>query len=448
MIRRKALKYLRNWRKEQPSKPLMLRGARQVGKSTLAKQLSKDYKQYISLNLEKTKDAKFFQGEDDVKTIFERIVLERNKAYVPGNTLLFIDEIQELPEVIALLRYFFEELPELDVIAAGSLLEFAVSEVPSFPVGRIEQYPIYPVDFEEFLEAMGEEKALDYYKQIPIPNLAHEKLLSLFNRYMIVGGMPEVVADYAVNKSIPRLRKIYSSIWDNYVNDIEKYGSNQSEIKLLRHIVATAPEILDRITFEGFGNSNYKSREVGEAFRKLDKAGLIRLLYPTYSTSLPLQSNYRRKPKIQFLDTGILNYAAGLQGELMGVTDLNTLYKGYLVNHMMIQELISRNERIGFIPPFWTRENANANAEVDMIIKVNNKVVPVEVKSGAKGRLRSLHEFMDRSELNYGVRLLANEFSVEEAKTSKDKKFQLVNMPYYAVGQMQAWLSELAPHIK
>jgi len=112
MIRRKALKYLRNWRKEQPSKPLMLRGARQVGKSTLAKQLSKDYKQYISLNLEKTKDAKFFQGEDDVKTIFERIVLERNKAYVPGNTLLFIDEIQELPEVIALLRYFFEELPE------------------------------------------------------------------------------------------------------------------------------------------------------------------------------------------------------------------------------------------------------------------------------------------------------------------------------------------------
>ena len=336
----------------------------------------------------------------------------------------------------------------MDVIAAGSLLEFAVSEVPSFPVGRIEQYPIYPVDFEEFLEAMGEEKALDYYKQIPIPNLAHEKLLSLFNRYMIVGGMPEVVADYAVNKSIPRLRKIYSSIWHNYVNDIEKYGSNQSEIKLLRHIVATAPEILDRITFEGFGNSNYKSREVGEAFRKLDKAGLIRLLYPTYSTSLPLQSNYRRKPKIQFLDTGILNYAAGLQGELMGVTDLNTLYKGYLVNHMMIQELISRNERIGFIPPFWTRENANANAEVDMIIKVNNKVVPVEVKSGAKGRLRSLHEFMDRSELNYGVRLLANEFSVEEAKTSKDKKFQLVNMPYYAVGQMQAWLSELAPHIK
>lgn len=443
MIKRKAIKYLEKWRGERPSKPMMLRGARQVGKSTLVAQFSEQYQQYISLNLEKGRDARYFEGEDNVKTIIDRIMLDRNLSFLPGETLLFIDEIQERPEVIALLRYFYEELPELDVIAAGSLLEFAVREVPSFPVGRVEQYPIYPIDFEEFLGALGETRALEYYQQIPIPTIAHEKLLSLFNTYMIIGGMPEVVSAYTDGRDLPELRRIYSAIWDNYKNDIEKYGSNSSEQKILRHIVDTAPDIVDRITFEGFGNSNYKSREVGEAFRKLDKAGLIRLLYPTYSTSLPIQSNFRRKPKIQFLDTGIMNYAAGLQGNMIGVRDLNTLYRGYLVNHMMIQELISRNERIGYMPPFWTRENANANAEVDMIIEVNNKLIPVEVKSGAKGRLRSLHEFMDRGEQSYGVRLLANEFSIEDAKTIKGTQFKLVNMPYYAVGQMQEWLASI-----
>ena len=281
MFKRKAYTYLENWRQQRDNKPLVLRGARQVGKSTLVKQFGEEYSQFISLNLEKSKDAAFFRVGDEVKVILEKILLEKNVSFENGETLLFIDEIQEVPEAISLLRYFYEELPELDVIAAGSLLEFTISEVPSFPVGRIEQYPIYPVDFEEFLEATGETSALKYYKQKPLSSIAHDKLLDLFNIYIIIGGMPEVIATYISNgKDIAGLRKVYSSIWDNYVNDIEKYGSNTSERKILRHIIATAPSITDRISFSGFGNTSYKSREVGEAFRKLDKAGLIRLIYP------------------------------------------------------------------------------------------------------------------------------------------------------------------------
>jgi len=221
------------------------------------------------------------------------------------------------------------------------------------------------------------------------------------------------------------------------VNDIEKYGANISERRILRHIVATAPQIRDRITFAGFGNSNYRSREVGEAFRKLDKAGLIRLVYPTSDVLIPLQLNYRRKPKIQFLDTGLLNYASGIQSQMIAIKDMNSLYKGYITNHMMVQELISTSSRLGYIPPFWTRENANANARVDIVIPYKSDLLPIEVKSGAKGRLRSLNEYMDRCHHNIGIRALANTYSEEEGKTTKGKTYQLLNVPYYLMGRIE-----------
>lgn len=443
MFKRKAEKALKNWGKSKENKPLILRGARQVGKSTLVQEFGKDYKQFISLNLERTKDAGFFGGEDNVKLIVEKIFLEKSSEFIPGETLLFIDEIQEVPEVISLLRYFYEDFPELDVIAAGSLLEFSIQDVSSFPVGRIEQFQLFPLDFEEFLEAIDESKALEYYLKVPLPSIAHDKLLELFNSYIIIGGMPEVVSTYVKNgKDLTSLQNVYSSIWDNYVNDIEKYGKNQSERKILRHIIATAPAVRDRISFEGFGNSSYKSRDVGEAFRKLDKAGLIRLIYPTSDTSIPLTPNFKRKPKIQFLDTGLLNYASGIQASLLGVMDLNSLYRGYITNHMMVQELIARSERLGYVPVFWTREKANSNAEVDILLQFKTKLIPIEVKSGAKGRLRSLHEYLDRCDHDEGIRLLANQFLIEEGVTRLGKVFKLFNIPYYAVGRIRELMKE------
>jgi len=388
MYNRKAMAKLLEWKARKDSKPLVLRGARQVGKTTLAHALGQKYENYIHLNLEKEKDAQFFREGDEVKTILQKIQLDRNISSEANGTLLFIDEIQEVPQAISLLRYFYEELRDLDVLAAGSLLEFALADVSSFPVGRVEQMMIYPMNFEEFLEAQKEQVALEYYTTVPLDPIAHDKLLALFNEYILVGGMPEVVATYIKNdKDINSLRAVYSSIWDNYANDIEKYGANNSERRILRHLISTAPQVRDRITFQGFGNSNYRSREVGEAFRKLDKAGLIRLIYPTSEVEPPLKLIYRRKPKIQFLDTGLLNYASSIQTEMIGIKDMNTLYRGYITNHMVIQELIATSDRFGYLPPFWTREKANANAEVDIVIRYGNRLIPVEVKSGKKGRL-------------------------------------------------------------
>lgn len=442
MFARKIHHKLLNWKNKANRKPLILRGARQVGKSTLAHNLGKEYKHYIHLNLEKHKDAEYFRAYgDDVQSIIEAILLENNIPFELEKTLLFIDEIQEEPKAIALLRYFYEELPDLHVISAGSLLEFALSEVSSFPVGRVEQLAIHPMDFEEFLMALGEDRALEYYCQMPIPEVSYNKLFELFHQYIMVGGMPEIVQTYVEHKrSLSSLTNTYSSIWDVYKDDIEKYGTTRKDKTILRHIINTAPSIRDRITFAGFGNSQYTSRDIAEGVQKLHKAGIVKLIYPTNDTALPLTPNLRRKPKIQFLDTGLLNYAAGLHSQMLNTRDFNTLYKGYITNHIVLQELIAQSDIVSFIPTFWTRENANSNAEVDVLYAHQFKAIPIEIKSGASGRLRSLHEFIDRADHTLAIRLLANHHSFEQIQTRTKKKYTLVNLPYFCIGRISEWL--------
>ena len=437
MIYRKIFKSLLTWKSKITKKPIVLRGARQVGKSTIARELGKHYSQYIELNLEKYNDAQLFDASASVQTTFEKILLDKNIEFIPNETLLFIDEIQEVPHAISLLRYFYEEMPELDVIAAGSLLDFVINDVPSFPVGRVEQIPVYPLDFEEFMEGLHETVALKYYREQPTSMVAYDKLMSLYHEYLTVGGMPEVVSSYIQNaRKTSSLSAVYGSIWDTYIRDIEKYGKNQSEKKILRHIIANVPYIRDRITLNGFGNSSYKSKEIKEALRKLDYAGIVRTIYPTNDTSPPARPNIRRKPKLQLLDTGLLNYAAGIQSTLIGIKDFNSLYKGYITNHMIIQELMASSIRIDYRPMFWTRENANSNAEVDLVINYKNLLIPIEIKSGAKGRLRSLHEYMDRTNHRYAVRLLANTHNIEELTSSKGKTYTLINLPYFSIGRL------------
>jgi len=443
MLKRKTLQTLFDWKAQDQKKPLIIRGARQVGKSTLVTELGNSYKNFVMLNLERSAHAKFFtEYVDDVKQIINAIELEFNVDLLKGDALLFIDEIQEVPLAISLLRYFHEDTTSLDVIAAGSLLEFALEDVQSFPVGRVQQIPLYPLDFEEFLTALNEDKALALYNTIPMPEYAHPKLFMLFQEYTLIGGMPEIVSAYVNNgKQLNQLNKIYSSIWDNYRDDIEKYGNNSNEKKVLNHVISTAPNIRDRITFNGFGSSNYGSREVSEAFRKLQKAGIIKLIYPTTDLVAPIIANLKRKPKIQFLDTGLLNYASNIQLELMAVKDLNNLYRGYIINHVIFQELIAMSDRLYDVPFFWTRESTTANAEVDAVVQFQNFVIPIEIKSGPKGSLKSLHEFIERCDHIYAFRLLANTFSIEKSVTRSGKEFILANLPYYSIGKIHEWIN-------
>ena len=283
---------LDSWKNSEDRKPLILRGARQVGKTTLIKDFSDSYRYKILLNLELPNDIIYFEEHEDVSIILEALFIAYNISSSEKNkTLLFIDEIQESPKAISMLRYFYESEPEIHVIAAGSLLEHAVRNVKSFPVGRVQMLQLYPINFPEFLHALGHESTLQQLNHIPVRPTAHKTLLKLFNRYTIIGGMPEVVNKYVSTQNVADLTPIYEGIWETYKNDVEKYASNKTEARVIKHIMATAHLDVDaRIKFQNFGNSNYRSREVGEAFRNLDDARIIQLIYPTTDVEVPVRS--------------------------------------------------------------------------------------------------------------------------------------------------------------
>lgn len=435
---------LDQWKANPSRKPLILRGARQVGKTTLISEFAKDYEYSISLNLELSSDLKYFEQFDDVNTIVNALfatysISSENRS----KTLLFIDEIQESPKAIALLRYFYEDTPDLHVIAAGSLLEHVMQNVKSFPVGRIEYLYIHPLNFIEFLEAKNHVGALEQINHLPINQFAHSLLLKQFHEYAIIGGMPEVVATYIRTNSLSDLASVYESIWATYKDDVEKYASNNTESRVIRHIMDTAHLYVDqRVKFQNFGKSNYRSREVGEALRNLNDARIIQLIYASTSTTPPILPDLKKSPRLQFLDTGLVNYELSIQSDMLAMDDLNSAYKGAIIPHLVTQEMMSLNSTQYKKTNFWVREKSQSSSEVDLIIQFMDKIIPVEIKSGKEGTLKSLHQFIESVDHPYAIRMYAGEFKIEKQETPINKKeYYLMNLPYYLGTKIQEYIT-------
>lgn len=449
---RHVISHLEKWASNPERKPLLVRGARQVGKTTLVEAFARKYFDHvILLNLERPAHLDFFRRYSDAKTLVEALMVANNlTSGLKPRSLLFIDEIQESPEAIALLRYLYEDVPELPVIAAGSLLEHVLNRVKSFPVGRVEYLYLHPLNFAEYLAAKGQQAALAQLDHIPVQPFAHSTLLSLFKEYAIIGGMPEVVARYLTTGSVADLPPVYESIWATYKDDIEKYASGPSQARVLRHIVNTAHLYLDqRIKLEGFGQSTYRSREVGEAMRSLEEANIIQLIYPTTDVQLPLQPDLRKSPRLQMLDIGLVNHELNIQADLLGMEDLNNAYQGALVPAIITQELMSLRTIQAHKPVFWTREKAQSSAEVDLVLPYQGKAIPVEIKSGKEGKLKSLHQFIDLTDHPYAVRIYGGEFSVEQHLTPIGKKpYWLMNLPYYLGTKLPAYVAYLVDHYR
>lgn len=441
MFKRLLLKDLNHWLHKPNRKPLILRGARQVGKTTLVSLFAEQFDQFISLNLERQEDKALFEQNYTIQELVEAIFFLHSKDRQQPNTLLFIDEIQNSSAAVAMLRYFHENYPTLPVIAAGSLLESLLDRHISFPVGRVEYLRVHPLTFEEFLIALGEEPAAAMLNQIPLPIVAHDKLLKLFHRYALIGGMPEIVQQYAATHDLAQLRPIYDNLITAYLDDVEKYSPRDSQTPVIRHVIQTAfREAGNRITLAGFGQSHYGSKDVGEALQVLEKALLLHRCYPVTDTRLPLVPNLKKSPKLQLLDSGLVNYFSGLQADIFGSKDLNSIYGGRIIEHLVGQELLASQSSLLFQLHFWVREKNQSNAEVDFVLAHGNKVIPIEVKSGATGRLRSLHQFMDQAEHGFAVRLYAGKLEVEDAVTVEGKEFKLLNLPYYLGGKVEGYL--------
>lgn len=447
MIHRQLIDNLNEWSKRDNRKPLVLRGARQVGKTTLVDEFSKQYDCYIKLNLEQSADAKAFSISDNVDEIFQYICLQK-KIIADKNerTLLFIDEIQNEPKAVGLLRYFYEEMPWLHIIAAGSRLQTLIKQRISFPVGRVEYLSLRPCSFLEFLNATGNEPLAEMIRQLNVAPIYHDMLISLFNRYTLVGGMPEALAEYATHEDVTKLSPIYRSLLDGYNEDVEKYAKNTNQVNVIRHLLTHGwAEAGQTITYNRFGGSNYTSKEVHEALEVLQKAFLLNLDYPVTTVKAPTIPALTRQPKLVWLDSGIMNFSVDIQTEYLQNHSLLDVWKGHAAEQIVAQELriaLDRNYRNEQF--YWVRDKKGSTAEVDFVWQHNSSIVPIEVKSGTNAHLRSLHSFMDTADsTNIAIRVWPGNYAIDDVTTPRGKTFRLINLPFYYVGIIDKVLSNI-----
>lgn len=437
MFKRSIIDKLTEWKMDGNHKPLVLRGARQVGKTTVVNEFGKSFDNYLYFNMEMAANVKLFEMDIPLDDLINLLFARAGKPILSGTTLIFIDEIQNSPKTIALLRYFYEQRPDLYVIAAGSLLENVIDMKVSFPVGRVQYLALRPCSFYEFLGAVGKDDLLGVLHQKAEYTVAlHEELMYWFNLYTIVGGMPEAVKRYAETRDILLIDDVCETLVQAYKDDVEKYVRGNKLTEAVRFVLSYGWAFAgETVTLGNFANSGYKSREVGEAFRLLEKAMLLELVYPSSSAQMPLIPETKRMPKLIWFDTGLVNYQAGIRREIIGSTDMVDSWRGHLAEQITAQELLTTDDRVGAKRGFWARPNNGA--EVDFVLPHNSRLYPIEVKSGTNTHLRSLQVFMDSSEVDVAIRVWSSPYSVDKVTTSKGKPFTLINLPFYLLGRIK-----------
>lgn len=446
MFERIAIQYLRQWAKKEDRKPLVLRGARQVGKTTLVKLFAKEFDTYIYMNLEEKEYAELFAADYSFEDLLAGIYLKANKPLDFGKrTLIFIDEIQNEPKAVQTLRYFYEKHPEIYVIAAGSLLESLMGRHISFPVGRVEYMTLHPCTFVEFLRAMGQKLMADSIENLSLPASLHLSAMEWFKKYMIVGGLPEAVANYAKYMDIVRLDEVFNALLSGYRDDVEKYASKPKEQDAIRYILNYGWTFAaHRIKFSKFTSSSFKATEAGKAFRILEKTLLLELVYPQTSASFPILPDLKKSPKLLWIDTGLVNYVAGMQEDLLFSKDSDELWNGEIAEHIVGQELLGSTFMFGEKRMFWVREARNSQAEIDFLIKYKSHLIPIEVKTGSNAKLRSLHLFMEESKEKVALRLWNGPMTSDTVTTQKGKSFTLYNIPLYYAGYLQVFMDRIS----
>lgn len=444
VIQRNTLNKLRAWRFSETRKPLVLRGARQVGKTTLVKEFAKEYDIFLHLNLEKEDDCALFEANNDVNLLIQAIFMHKRQQQRNGSTLLFIDEIQNSRRAVAMLRYFYEEANHIHVIAAGSLLETVMDlRKISFPVGRVEFMALRPCSFTEFQNGTGDDFDAENVCNLNVIPAIHERVMRQFREYTLVGGMPAAIVQYAKKRDVLSVSSIYTSHLQTYKDDVEKYSSSTALIKVIRTILEVGwTQAAEAIVFEGFANTHYHSREISEAFQTLSKAMLMELVYPTGEVQSPVLPNQRRKPKLLWLDTGLVNFAVGLQQDVFSTPDINDVWRGRIAEHIVGQELIALNDNILAKRSYWRNDKHGSDAEVDFLYPFQGLQIPIEVKSGHNARLRSLHQFMDATNHGLAIRFWSKPYSVDDVTTPNGKHFRLVNVPFYYAGQVEPILGK------
>ena len=388
-------KDLRRWQESTRRKPLILRGARQVGKTWSLKEFGKSRFESLALvDLERNQQLrKLFDGDLNVKRICSDLEVFLQQKITPGKTLLFFDEIQSCPRAITALRYFYEEMPELHVVAAGSLLEFALEE-SSFPVGRVQFLNLYPLCFAEYLEAIGNSAAATAVLGNPaeISPAVHELLREELKRYFFIGGMPAPVKAYLENNSLRDAFDVQQEIAESYRMDFAKYTPRVDRFCLDSVFTSLSQHIGQQIKYARLGEG-YSNPTLKKAFDALCLAQVARRIPSVNPSGLPLGATASAKVfKALMLDIGIMRYLSGMPNDIeYAKSDLLAIYRGAMAEQFVGQEMLVSQQGALY---YWERQAKSSSAEVDYLAVLNGKIYPVEVKSGATGSLRSLLLFL------------------------------------------------------
>lgn len=390
-MKRLAEKQALEWKNSQRRKPLIIRGARQVGKTWLVENfLAKHFDSFVKVDLEKRRDVHSnFEGNLDPKTILTYLELEFGRI-IPGKTLLFFDEIQACPRAIIALRYFYEQMPELHVIAAGSLLEFAFGEI-SIPVGRVQYLHMHPMTFYEYLLAIGKEQMAEYLKKSPgnTAEKIQKMILNELRTYFFIGGMPECVKCYRDSGSMIEAFSVQSEILDSYRDDFSKYKPHIDTTCLDAVFLNVAKSIGEQLKYTRL-NVSHSSQMNHKAFDLLAKAKVIHKIPACDPSGLPLGATANQKKfKAAMLDIGLMQRICQVPAELeLKHENLLAMYRGKLAEQFVAQEMLTKSNSGLF---YWARDARGSSAEVDYLAVSKAKIYPVEVKSGASGSLKSLH---------------------------------------------------------
>lgn len=406
--------HLDAWKKNSRRKPLLLRGARQVGKTYAVRQLGKQFESFVEVNFELTPEAKtLFEKDLDPKRIIWELGLLSNTQIVPGKTLLFLDEIQSAPQVILALRYFYEILPELHVIGAGSLLDFAIEKV-GMPVGRISTLYVYPLSFLEFLSATGNSQFIEaILKALPLSELIHFKLLDLLGHYLAIGGIPEAVSAWVETKDPRASYEAQKELIETYKQDFTKYAKNH-QIQYLDILFNQMPHFIGKQFKYSSIHGEYKKRELAPCIDLLRRANIIHQITHSSGQGLPLGAELNLEWfKTILLDVGISQGLLGLDLTTWFLNpDKDLINRGTIVEAFVGQELLCyQSPKWKSELNFWKRETNGALSEIDYLIDYNGKIVPIEVKSGHGTTLRSLHQFLaEHPKSESGIRFWSENF--------------------------------------
>ena len=443
-MKRKLEQQLLDWKERSDHRPLLLRGARQVGKTYLVEAFGRDhFDDYLVVDFERRPDVKRCFQTREPNEILRQLEVLYQRPITPGRTLLFLDEIQECPEALLSLRYFWELLPQLHVIAAGSLMEFLLNDHRySFPVGRVEFAYLRPLSFQEYLDAAAPflARRLESFslESPPLP-AEHIELLKWVRRYLFVGGMPAAVAAELARDSLLEAQRIHHLILQAYQNDFGKYAS-QTRHHYLQLAYQKIPALVGQQLKYSRLDSETRSRDLKQALEMLAQAGLIHIAYATIAAGLPLHAHVREKRlKVFFLDIGLLQTACYVNAQEFWDNDILQINTGMMAEQFVGQELLALDDPHQNRPLLFWQKEGSSHAEVDFVIAAGSTIVSIEVKAGTTGRLQSLRQFLNSHKASpLGVRISEHPLSIRD---------DVLSIPFYLTSRILDLVPDI-PHSK